>query len=102
LKISFLPKCDEKTIDIIWPRGGIKDYIKPGATSQIMTLRRMNPFVPSIDETNEIAKLDTVLEWKAHKDQDCKMERLSASAREHASKTQGGASNGKNTAGSSK
>lgn len=89
VKISFRPKCDEESIDLIWPRGGVKDFVKAGSTSQIMTLRRSNPFAQSTNEVNEIEKLETVLEWKAHKDQDFKMERLSTNAREE-SKTESG------------
>ena len=94
MKISFQPKCDEKTIDLIWPRGGIKDYIKPGTTSHIMTLRRRDPFVQDTEGGDEIGKLDTVLEWKPHKDQDFKMERLAASARGQSSTVKAGANKG--------
>lgn len=44
LKINFHPKCEENDIDLIWPRGGVKDYIKPGTTSHILAIQRKNPF----------------------------------------------------------
>ena len=43
---------------------------------------------------DEIGKLDTVLEWKPHKDQDFKMEGLAASARGQSSTVKGGANKG--------
>ena len=63
LKITFKPKCDEKEIDLVWPRGGIKDFVKKDTTCQIVTLIRKNPFADHADDANEIEKLEIDIQW---------------------------------------
>ena len=43
IKLQFGLKEGEPDIDLRWPRSGLKDYVKPGYTSDLMTLRRLRP-----------------------------------------------------------
>lgn len=80
LKINFHAKCDEKDIDLMWPRGGVKDYVKPGTTSHIMALSRKNPFADKEDHQPEMGKLDISLRWKEYFEADFTMSNYSSSS----------------------
>ena len=61
-KLAFVPKCDPKDINLIWPRGGLKEFLAAGSKSHVMTLQKR---VPEPDgEEPEIGKLNFLVEWK--------------------------------------
>lgn len=61
-KLAFVPKCDPKEINLIWPRGGIKEFLQANSTSHVLTLRKR---VPEPDgETTQISQLDFDIRWK--------------------------------------
>ena len=80
LKINFHAKCDEKEIDLYWPRGGVKDYVKPGATSHVMALYRKNPFADKDNHAPEMSKLDISLNWKEYFEADFTMSNYSSAS----------------------
>jgi hypothetical protein len=47
----------ESEIDLVWPKSGIKDFVKSGFTSHLLTLRRRTASTVS-GEAPEIDKLD--------------------------------------------
>ena len=55
-KLAFVPKCDPKDINLIWPRAGLKEFLPAGGKSHVMTLQKRVP-EPDGDGT-EIGKLD--------------------------------------------
>ena len=38
LKVSFKPKDASQEVDLVYPKAAVKDYIKTGITSHLMTL----------------------------------------------------------------
>lgn len=57
IKLSFNPLKPESEIDLVWPKSGIKDFVKSGYTSHLLTLRRRTASTVS-GEAPEIDKLD--------------------------------------------
>jgi hypothetical protein len=57
VKLSFNPLKPESEIDLVWPRSGIKDFVKSGYTSHLLTLRRRTASTVS-GEAPEIDNLD--------------------------------------------
>lgn len=80
VRINFHAKCEEKEIDLVWPRGGVKDYIKPGTTSHILALHRKNPFADKDGHEPEIGKLDISLHWKEYFEADFTMSNYSSTS----------------------
>jgi len=66
------PKVEEGEINLVWPRGGIKDFVKAGYTSKLLTLRKRDPSLPSAGEP-ESQKLDIKVNWKPYDKQDFQM-----------------------------
>jgi len=64
MRISFRPKCPEADINLVWPRGGIKDFLKAGATSHLLTLRKRAPTAASGEP--ETVKLGIEVRCKAY------------------------------------
>ena len=75
LNIEFIEPLDTE-IDLIWPKGGIKDYIKAGQSCEIATLQRKDPF-SNLDATDVIDLLDIKIESKEHQEPDFTMESYS-------------------------
>lgn len=82
LKINFVPKKED--VDLVWPRGGIKDYLKPESEANIVTLYRRT-YGPS-DEP-QMAKLDLDVKWKAYGQGDFTMSNLASSTDKPGSST---------------
>lgn len=64
MKISFTPKCPEADINLAWPRGGIKEFLRAGVTGHLMTLQKRTPSAAA--EQPEIAKLDLGVKWSSY------------------------------------
>ena len=71
LKISFTPKCPEADINLAWPRGGIKEFLRAGVTGHLMTLQKRVPSAAS--EQPEMAKLDLGVKWSRYSASDFTM-----------------------------
>jgi hypothetical protein len=71
IKISFHPVSEGEEIDLVWPEGGIKDFLKPGMDCPIITLRRRNPMrAVELNSTQEMSKLNIALTWKQYDDKE--------------------------------
>lgn len=66
IKIDFVPTDASESIDLVYPRGGIKDFLKPDGDFPVFTLRRRNPFAAEEDADNEMLKLNLSLKWKTY------------------------------------
>mmetsp|Transcript_28967 Transcript_28967/g.43722 ORF Transcript_28967/g.43722 Transcript_28967/m.43722 type:complete len:95 (-) Transcript_28967:320-604(-) len=56
----------ENTINLVWPRSGIKDYMKQGYSSHLLTLRKRDPTL----EGDEQSKLSMKVQWKSYTSSD--------------------------------
>lgn len=66
IKLDFVPNDASEQIDLAYPAGGIKDYLKPDADFPVFTLRRKNPFGKENDIKEEMSKLNIMLKWKTY------------------------------------
>jgi len=72
VKLSFNPVQPEQPINLIWPKSGVKDFVKSGYTSHLMTLRKITASDPS-EGSSEIDKLSIEVNWKPHEENDFEM-----------------------------
>lgn len=77
LKIGFHAK-EEEPADLVWPRGGIKDFVAASTTAHLLTLRRRDPF--TVTGVPEIGKLNFEVRWKTHNDTDYTMSNFASSS----------------------
>ena len=67
-----MPKCPEEEINLVWPKGGIKDWLKGEASSHLMTLRKRKA-VTEAGAAPETAKLSIEVTWKPYSGTDFTM-----------------------------
>jgi hypothetical protein len=70
VKIEFVKINKEDTVDLDFPVGGIKDFLKPDNEFHVMNLRRINPFAAIDSEEREISKLNLNIKWKTYEHDD--------------------------------
>jgi len=68
IKLGFVVKDGLDVPDLIYPQGGIKDYLLPEVETPLLTLRRKNPYM--LTTVPEMSKLNITLTWKAYKSTD--------------------------------
>lgn len=66
VKLDFIPNDASQDIDLSYPAGGLKDYLKPDSDFPIFSMRRKNPFSVAEDAPFEMSKLNVMLKWKTY------------------------------------
>jgi hypothetical protein len=60
-----VPNCPEDQINLLWPRGGLKDYLNGETSSHLMTLRKRKAVTEEL-VAPETAKLSMEVTWKPY------------------------------------